>query len=188
MSKVFIDIENEGTYILSDVVCTSGGFEVIGTFNDWQEVNGQYFANSINLGLVNVRRDNLLHISKANYCIQKKRFEIHVETVYDARNINHKLNYKKAGVEEFKFPEGIETEVIVVILIYNSDIAVKEVVYEVCGTLARECLKFPRPKDACNNLASLKRNEGKIINEIEIDCDSPGFDPKRKKGNILVGG
>jgi len=194
MSKVFIEIESPGFYILSDVVCTSGGFEIVGRFIEWEikrDIQTQALEHTpehIDLELINVRRDLLLHISKANYCKQKKRFEIHVETVYDANDVKHQLRYSCAKKEEFKFIRGEETEIEVAILIYNSDPDVEEVLYEICGKVSDQCLEYPRPEDACDDELLLKNEKKRIILDREIDCNSPGFDPKRKKGNILVGG
>lgn len=162
MAKLKINTVKDSAYLLSDIQTAFGGFEVVGDFKNWDPIDK--YPKLIEIRLINIQKKLHLNVTKVNYCKNKNIFEIHVETVKSI-NRNYRLDYTDAQREGLIFPDGTNTEVEVLILIYNSDSASPEHEYTVCGVPNSGSLKFPPD-----------------------EVGFVGFDPKRKKGNILVGG
>lgn len=162
--KIKIDLKSDGKYPLDDTK-TFGYFDTNGTFLNWKVEDDIYTPETIVVDIENVIGGKYFNISLCEFCKSKDNFEIHIEEVRDPRKLNYSYNYVKAKNEGFSMK--IEDEINVVIILYNSDPQEPEQEYFRCGNFSGQ-LKFPTKK---------KKDL----------FDDPGFGPKVKKGNILIG-
>lgn len=178
MTKTIFTNINGKTYLFSDPN-SPGFFDIKGTFYNWDSTDKTpetllLFLCKEGSGedeCIELDNDNYYYISLCEYSSDLNLFEIHIECVKDECDSSISYNYVRAKEEQFTFNtnETIQVE----ILIYNSSEELEQRYLRRNKKPLRGCLKFPQPPNYdCSPL------EEKIID----------FDPKRKKGNILVGG
>lgn len=137
-------------------------FNIEATFSTWTD----FFSEKV-VVQISSKVDHKLyyHISLCNFCSSSRKFEIHVEQV-DKTNELLNYTYINAKKEHFNLPpEDLDQTVQIEILIYNTDPNEPETKYTKCRNPFGS-LKFP-----------------KISVESIME-----YQPKTKKGNILLGG
>ena len=168
-------VKKKSTVDISKKTSPTKFFDSKGTFYNW---DANYHPQTIEIDLINPIKTKFFRITKCNFCIEKRVFEIHVECV---RKNNQKLDftYTNAVSESFDLPPKSEDKCVTVnFLIYNSDPCLPEEHYIICGNKGSK-LAFPKskPGDDCEdeNLSKKYTFNG-------------GPQPETKKGNILQGG
>ncbi|WP_203258337.1 hypothetical protein [Hyunsoonleella ulvae] len=145
MSRKVVEIDRQSTLpIVLFTRTTDALFNIIGTFKGWD--NKKEYPSDIELNLINIPDDKYYHMSKCNFCKQKKALEIHVENVDEAVSPqNHTLHYTEAKKDNFKFKKlDLDHIYEIDILVYNNDLANSEKHYLVCGKLSNEELDHPK--------------------------------------------